>query len=115
MRIEFKKEGGIAYLPGLNRSTAFDTADLDEGAKQQLARLIEAACFFELPNTLGAVPRGAADYQSYTITIEEGGRRHAVRVLDPVDNQEVAALISFLNTKARELRKAAKPSSEEGG
>lgn len=114
MRVEFKKDGGIAYLPGLNRPTTIDTADLDPGATRQLTELVEAACFFELPDTLGSAARGAADYQSYSITIENGNQKHSVRVSDLSDNQEVAALVSFLNTKTKELRKAAKSPPEPG-
>jgi hypothetical protein len=105
MRIEFQTEGGIAHFPGLSRPVAIDGDALAEEEARELARLVEAARFFERPTVAGAARRGAADYRQYTITVEEGGRQHTLQLADPVEDPSLQQLLRFLQTKAREMRR----------
>jgi hypothetical protein len=105
MRVIFQTEGGIAYFPGLSRPVVIDSEALTEEEASELKRLLEAARFFERP-TIASAPRpGAADYRQYTITVEDDGRRHTIRLVDPVDDPTLQQVLRFLQTKARALRR----------
>src|SRR5215218_7788597 len=58
MRVRFKMDGGFVYLPARSEPTTIDTDELSEEEAKDLERLIEAAGFFELPET-PSPPRGA--------------------------------------------------------
>lgn len=103
MRIQFKTEGGIAYLPGLGKSVAIDTGELPVEEASELERLIEAAGFFELPDT-SAPPCGAADYHQYTISVTAPDRSHTARLADPIEDPGVRELVNHLRAKANEAR-----------
>lgn len=83
MRIQFSTEGGLAYFPGLRKPVTIEVADLPEGEARAVRGLVADANFFDLPPEVGAAPRGAADMQRHTITVEDAGRRHTVRVAEP--------------------------------
>lgn len=106
MRIEFTESGGLAYLPGLNKPVTIDVDCLDAGEAEQLRRSIEAARFFELPAAIGATTRGAADYQHYTLTVEDGGRRHTVRILVPVEDPALQDLVRTVRKYVKAARAA---------
>jgi len=61
MRVRFKIDGGFVYLPARSEPTTIDTDDLSAEEAKELERLIDAAGFFELPET-PSPPRGTADY-----------------------------------------------------
>lgn len=103
MRIQFKTEGGIAYFPGLSKPVTIDTNELPAKEANELEQLIEAADFFDLPADF-APPRGAADYRQYTISVTAPGRTHTTRLVDPIEDPNVQALVDYLEDKARELR-----------
>jgi hypothetical protein len=100
MRIQLAQEGGVAYFPRLAKPAAVDVEHLAPGDAAELKRLVEAARFFERPPTIGTPSRGAADYQRYTLTIEDGDRRHTVRVLVPIQDQ---ALLDLVHAVQRQL------------
>ena len=103
MRIVFTTEGGLAYFPGLSRPVVIDSDDLPAPEAAELERLLGSARFFELPKNARALRHGAADYQQYTITVENGARRHTVRLADPVESPDLQALLDFLREHARPL------------
>ena len=105
MRIELKTEGGIAHFPGLSRPVVIDSAALSAEDDAELRRLVEAARFFERPPTVGTTSRGAADYRRYTISVEDDGRQHTVKLADPVEDPSIQQLLRFLQVKARALRR----------
>jgi hypothetical protein len=105
MHVEFTTEGGIAHFPGLSRPVVVDSTALSAEEDAELKRLVEAARFFEQPATVGAPPHGAADYRQYTISVEDDGRRHTVKLADPVEDPALLQLLHFLQAKARELRR----------
>jgi hypothetical protein len=103
MHVQFKTEGGFAYLPGLSKPVTIDTDGLSPEEAGKLERLVEAAGFFDLPTTSDQ-PRGGADVRSYTISISSSGRGHTVRIVEPVENPQLQALVDYLSEKARESR-----------
>lgn len=105
MRIEFKKEGGVAYLPGLAKPVVIDTGKLDPKEVKELESLLDRASFSSLPSVVGSVKRGAADYQTWSIRVE-GDRSNTVRVVDPDASPGVSELIQWLERKSKEIRKA---------
>ena len=101
MRVQFKTEGGIAYFPGLSKPVTIESADLPPAEAATLRRLVEAAHFFDLPAAPRTLPKGAADYHQYTITIEDRQRHHTARLADPIESPELQALVEFLREKTR--------------
>ena len=105
MRVEFKTDGGFAYLPGLNQPFTIDTGELSAQEAGELERLMEAARFFNLPET--PEPRcGAADVRRYTISVSSPERGHTVHLEEPIEDANVQALVDYLRAKTRMLRGA---------
>ena len=96
MRVELQTEGGVAYFPGLSKPVVVNSAELPKAQASQLQQLVDDAHFFELPAVSRSLPKGAADMRSYTITVEDGRRRSTVRLIDPIENTNLQALIKFL-------------------
>ena len=119
MQIKFTQEGGVGYFPGLSKPVTIEVDSLEQGEAEELKRLVESAHFFQLPANLGTpLPPGAADYQHYTLTIEEGGRSHSVRVSVPVKDEAVQNLVSSVQkqvtaARAAEIRSRAKPTADK--
>jgi len=101
MRVQLKTEGGLVYLPGLSKPVTIDTDGLSPEEAGKLERLVEAAGFFELPATSDPT-HGGADVRTYTISISSSGRGHTVRIVEPVENPQLQALVDYLNEKARD-------------
>jgi hypothetical protein len=57
--------------------------------------LIEAAGFFELPET-STPPCGAADYVRYTISVTDGENSHTVHLSGPIEDRDIQALVEYL-------------------
>ena len=95
MRARFRVTGGIATFPGLSAPRTVDIDALDPAARTSFQQLLVDAAFFDLPARHPPLP-GAADYQSYEITVEDGKRRHTVLVPEPVTNPRLQALIARL-------------------
>jgi len=93
-------DGGFAYLPDRVAPVTIDTDELPEEEASELERLIEAAGFFDLPET-SAVPRGAADYLRYTISVASPEQSHTVHFTDPIEDPDLQALVEFLEDKTR--------------
>lgn len=106
MRIEFAQAGGIGYFPGLNKPVTVEVDQLDKEEAEELKRLVEASRFFNLPTAVGVPAKGAADYQYYSLTVEDGGRRHTVRVLVPVENPVLYELIQAVQKHVKTARAA---------
>jgi hypothetical protein len=98
MRVRFKMDGGFVYLPARSKPTTIDTEDLPAEEAKELVRLIEAAGFFELPET-SSPPRGAADYLRYTISATTPEHSHTVQLTDPIEDPHVRALVEYLETQ----------------
>jgi hypothetical protein len=105
MRVRFKMDGGFVYLPARSEPTTIDTDDLPTEEAKELEHLMEAADFFELPET-SSPPRGGADYLRYTISVTTPERSHRVQLTDPIEDPRLQALVEYLEAKARESRPA---------
>ncbi|MFN8449950.1 MAG: protealysin inhibitor emfourin [Anaerolineae bacterium] len=101
MRIQLKTDGGAAYFPALAQPRALEDDDLSETDRTRLEALTDAADFFNLPPDMSGAQRGAADYQSYTLTIEMAGKQHTVRFNDLTDDQRLNDLLAFVQAKLR--------------
>ena len=101
MRIQLKIDGGLAYFPGLSKPITIDSNALPAQEADKLKQLLEAVHFFELPPVLNAPAPGAADYQRYTITVDDDSKHHSVQMTDPIADKEpnLQALLSYLKTK----------------
>ncbi|AFE06658.1 hypothetical protein COCOR_05924 [Corallococcus coralloides DSM 2259] len=105
MRIELKREGGVAFFPGLARPRTVDLAALPPATAEALQREVREARFFEQPATVGASPQRGADRTSYSVTIEDdGGRRHSVRLVEPVTEPHLRSLLELIQKAEREQR-----------
>jgi hypothetical protein len=102
VKIEFSTTGGVAFFPGLATPVRIDTDELPGDRRSKLEQLVADARFFELPAE--APPRRGADYQTHTIVISDGARRHLVRVVDPVADPALRALIQALRHEAQRRR-----------
>lgn len=101
MRIQLKTDGGVAYFPALAAPRTLDDSDLDEADRATLAALTDAADFFNLPPDLSGAKPGAADYHSYTLTIEQAEQEHTVRFDDLTDDQRLMDLLAFIQAKLK--------------
>lgn len=104
MRIQFTREGGFAAFPGLSKPITIDTATLPRQVAAPLEQLVESTQFFTRPAEINQPPAGAADYRQYTITVEDGGRRHTVRLTEPVTDPQLEALLDAVQAAARSPR-----------
>jgi hypothetical protein len=104
MRIQLKTDGGIAYFPGLAKPRELTPDDLTEADQKTLESLTEEADFFNLPPDMTHAAQGAADYQSYTLTIEMAGNQHTVHFSDLTEDRQLADLLAFIQSKLTERR-----------
>ncbi len=101
MRIQFTVDGGFAAFPGLSQPVTIDTTTLPSGEAATLEGLVTKARFFEQPEHASVAPPGAADYRQYTITVEDGSRRHTVQLDEPISDPDLAELVAQLQARAR--------------
>jgi hypothetical protein len=101
MRVHFKSDGGLAYMPALSRTSTIEADRLSSDESKELSRLVEAAGFFDEAVQDFPPPAKAADYRRYTITIEDGQRSKTVTLADPIKDSNWQALVAFLQARAR--------------
>jgi len=97
MRITFERTGGLA---GMTVSGEVDTASLPPEEAQALREMVEAAGVFDLPSK-PASPAPGADRFRYTLTVEDGERRHTVEVAEAGASDALQALLRRLTVLAR--------------
>jgi hypothetical protein len=105
VRIEYGREGGLAYIPALAAPVVIETSALGPEEGRALEELVRKAAFFDLPSEVGAPRSGAADYYTYTVSIDDQGRSNRVRIVDVSDRPEVADLVRALQKVAKEMRR----------
>ncbi len=103
MRITFKTDGGFAFFPGLAQPFTFESSQLGKKDAKTLQSLIEKACFFELPTSVGQVALTAADMQQQILTIEDESKSHTVKLVSDA-SPEVQALFDHVQTLVTKLR-----------
>ena len=94
MRVVLQQEGGFAGL--VRPPLVVDSTQLAPEQQRELDRLIVECNFFQLPADGPTPPQGAADYVTYTLTVEREQQTHSIRVTDPVTDAALAALIAFV-------------------
>lgn len=108
MYIELSQTGGVSHFPGLSKPVTLDIDLLAEAEQTELRRLIDAAQFFNLPDTLGTPAPGAADYQYIILTIVDGKHQRTVRVLVPVENVPLRELIQNIRKHLKAIHAMSK-------
>ena len=101
MKITIETSGGFAPLPGMSRPITIDTATIDPQLARELESLVQDAAFFARPAFIDTTAKGAADYRTYTITVQDGPRVHTVRLTDPITDSSLERLVSRLQVIAR--------------
>lgn len=102
MRIQFQVEGGIAHFPGLSQPITIDTASLNPPEAAELEGLVHGARFFTRAAQIGGKP-GAADYRTYTISVEDAGQAHTIKAIEPIEDPSLQALVDRLNARQKGL------------
>ena len=103
MEITFEVSGG--FIGGTRPTVRVDTADLETTEAEHLVWLVRAAMFFDQPAHASALPPGAADYQTYRITVHDGRRRHRIERTDPLTDDALAQLVTALQALGRASRR----------
>ncbi len=96
MRIFFERAGGFA---GLRITTAIDLDQLPEEDANRLLRMLDQCAFFKLPESPEAGK--APDEFTYSITVDEPGRRHTIHTSDTTASAELRELLNELSHRAR--------------
>lgn len=95
MHIRFERSGGFANIP---LRAELDSDQMPQARSQELERLVERARPFDQPaeSSQAATPD---DFQ-YEMTIEDGGRSHALRTSDAAAPDDLKLLFDFLAEEA---------------
>ena len=101
MKINFKMDGGLAYLPALSKPFSIDTTQLETREANQLESLVQGARFFNQPAQAAKAAKGAADYRTYTITVEDGPHVHTIQLTDPIADMNLQKLVSHLRSMSQ--------------
>ena len=100
MTITFEMSGGFAHLPALSRPVTIDTAQIEPQARTELESLVRQSRFFDQP-AQPTPAKGAADYRTYTITVQDGSRVYTIQLTDPITDINLEQLVSRLRVMAR--------------
>ena len=100
MTITLEMSGGFAPVPALSNPLAIDTAQIEPQARTELESLVRLSRFFDQPSR--PIPaKGAADYRTYTITVQDGPRVSTIQLTDPITDINLEQLVSRLRIMAR--------------
>lgn len=100
MKITIETSGGFAHFPALSKPITIDTVTIDPQLAHQLESLVHETKFFDQPAVIETIAKGAADYQTYTITVQDGANVHTVHLTDPVQDASFERLISCLRLES---------------
>ena len=104
MKITFEMSGGFAHIPGLSGPVTIDTAQIDPQVATELESLVRQSRFFDQLARDQSPARGAADYRTYTITVQDGPQVHTIQLTDPIRDTNLGRLVSRLSVMARKPR-----------
>jgi hypothetical protein len=96
LQVTFHVEGGIAHFPGLARDATLDTAQLAPGDAERLTTLIRAVLPGGASERQFDAPSGAADYQTWVISVEDGSTSRVLTIPDVTADSAARELIDFL-------------------
>jgi hypothetical protein len=100
MTIIFEMSGGFAPLPALSNPVTIDTAQIQPQSRTELESLVRLTRFFDQPSH-STPAKGAADYRTYTITVQDGPRVYKIQLTDPIRDTNLEQLVSRLRVMAR--------------
>ena len=95
MIIHLVRTGGFG---GMRREARVETGSLPSVEREPLERLVGEAGFFALPGKFPG-PKKGADFFTYSITVEDGNRRHTVEVAQPMIPEHLRPLIRELSKR----------------
>jgi hypothetical protein len=103
MKIQFERTGGFA---GMHMSTTIDTKTLPPNDAKDVQDLIDSSQFFQVPPNSASLEtskasKGAADYFTYKITVENGEKKHSVECNDLNMQPKVKRLVNFLTKHSK--------------
>lgn len=107
MQIAFSCEGGVAVFPGLSRPVIIRSEDLTEAEASDIQRLLSSADVTAMSTGPSTGEHRGADRLTYTIVIEDAGKRQVIRASDPLGDGGVRDLVALLRKKAAEVRRKA--------
>jgi hypothetical protein len=96
MKVYLERSGGFA---GMVTSASLDTQTLPPNEAHEIQNLIENSYFFELPSNppqSSKTKKGAADYFTYKITVQDDKREHLVQLNDINMEPNIKPLVDFL-------------------
>lgn len=103
MKIELSVDGGFARLPGLAKPVTIDSSTLPAARRVALATLVARARFFDAPPP--PAPAAARDARAYTIAIDDGARRRALCVAEPIADPSMRELVDAIVACAGDARR----------
>jgi hypothetical protein len=91
-----ERSGGIM---GSISSHTIDTEKLTKSQAAELEELLIHSDFFRLSSLRSnpSTTKGAADYYTYNITVEDEGKKHSVKCTDLAMTKELKQLINTLS------------------
>jgi hypothetical protein len=104
MRVTFARDGGFAAIPAHAKSIAIDTDRLSPDGVARLHALLDGAEFCKQPARVSTLRPGAADFYSYTISVETPDCTRTVQIDGPVTHPGLQRLIAYLEDQVRESR-----------
>jgi hypothetical protein len=99
MRVRFERSGGFA---GITLGSDFDSASLPAEQVAELTRLVSEARFFELPPIIVSKKSGADLFQ-YSISVDDGTRKHNVEFAQGSAPDHVQPLVQWLTQAQKSL------------
>jgi hypothetical protein len=98
MHVRLMISGGLVYSAGLAHPLTLESERLPPSEEQTLRRLLADAHFWKLPpkDPAAAPPLGTL---SYDLTVEESGKTQSVRLIDPVEEPHLHALLEFIKDR----------------
>lgn len=92
MQIKLQVSGGVA---GIQRTEqVLDSSNLSTVEAAELRKLVEDSKFFDLPEK--NLSRAGRDLMQYTITVEDGNKRHQVTVDEMNTSRKMLEIIDRL-------------------
>lgn len=91
MKITVHKSGGFA---GMSQYSELNTDDLPYHFKKTIRELVGESK--GTPGTLKLVPKGAADYYSYKITLDDGSNQKVIECNDNDIQDNLKSLVTYV-------------------
>jgi hypothetical protein len=97
MIIHLVRTGGFG---GMRREVRIETGSLSREERDPLERLVRESGFFTLPGKFPGPGKGA-DYFIFSVTVDDGERRHTVEVAQPAVPESLRPLIREISKRLK--------------